>query len=1186
MSPQDAFTLHCLDCLVGSGLNHSKPTVQKHYVVPIREKAQEEGRGIGLMHTSERVRNLVLKGGFPVDILAGAFSPPEFKEFVAKEWSSGRPGRTTDSHGVKDTPRHATRWAVFAVLAAMLTLFICLLFVDFTQTARSPSRRAGHDEPAREPGQPGHPGAGLGVGESSDEAAHHQDDVVEDDLERQYGAEDEPEEYLTRRDDVEDEPEDYLARRDDVEDASDDHLARQMDAEDEPAHGTVDEDHGHTEDAEDYGGGQRDEDYYDAPPTGRAYRSLAVDHAGDTDVEPPSAPSGNDGDVQGREVNIVEPQGGEESPHDEEGVEVSTEPPPYAAPLSAEDRSDDGQPDDAVALPYHVGLDVNWPRADEPLQQQRARERWLERMQEELQSSLKAARRHQDLQRRNGVFAELGTIQGEQMVLPHYTVQDNLGPVLFPASTKQHQQQLDVSGTHFVPKKLMKLMVSLQGGGNKPWAFPQQVSQAPNQYLVVNNKGVVIPHSVNFPDIVKTANFPQLQPYRNPHSSSNKHLQDVANYLKSKGYVVGGRRPYAWSGAALKKAAKVTGVYGGQQMQQAVPQEAFPFPRPEPYVNDMAFMDSAESMERPGPDSHYNGHAYVADPFHPYKPSDPTEINHMASAMDSEVSASASSESVRHSGFVDEVGEPFAPAGRPALPGLPGLAVPPGRFARHRHPFLQPGGPQYTEATFKPLGPDTAASTTPAASDAAWRGAAGKSVPPLSVMLEIFPMGQAKANDGAATVMWNNLPVAALRPVVRRPPSVTAQQAVAQHVAAQHAAQHAVAHQAESSLRRPVALPFDPMSLAAASPVASSASSGANRFPVLMQGQLSAGNGQPFGVTLSGLQGLQSLAGMPMLDSKHKMVVHLNFYPKKSVSLPMRFRDSGTSDNIGQGASILQGGTFAQRRQSVPEDQAADPLGSVAVDLAPLLQSLPPDMQGHLMAILQTYQRAAPAKDTVRDAVRDGGRDGGRDGLRDARSDEYLDEDSDVDSSGESAEEYDDEALLGGRRPKTKDQRPVPRTAGGVDAEPSFNSVEDSGEVPSVPQHVADWLAASAPKKTAKAEQTPAAAKDSGSYFDVQEDADKDDSVEDTTQPAITDEEAAKANKRFMEEVEEALRDRMTLWRHWKQMQQQQKGSKWKRKKTPPRTQRDSLAYSDAVDDVVSLAEGASSAVPKNHRLN
>lgn len=72
--------------LVQSGLNHSKPTVTKYYVVPTLEKAQKEDAAINVVKTTERVRNMIKKGTFPVNIFDGTMSAEEFKIFVVENW--------------------------------------------------------------------------------------------------------------------------------------------------------------------------------------------------------------------------------------------------------------------------------------------------------------------------------------------------------------------------------------------------------------------------------------------------------------------------------------------------------------------------------------------------------------------------------------------------------------------------------------------------------------------------------------------------------------------------------------------------------------------------------------------------------------------------------------------------------------------------------------------------------------------------------------------------------------------------------------------------------------------------------------------------------------------------------------------------------------------------------------------
>ncbi|XP_026287066.2 uncharacterized protein LOC113212537 [Frankliniella occidentalis] len=1160
------------------------------------------------------------------------------------------------SRSAKGARRHATRWAVIAAMTAMLTLFVCLLLVDFTRSepvsrvavnatshtedeaglaagAEVPGRDQGHGQGGRQGREDTatvapnhryphhfshrhlllpprlHHGRSLKTHQTTGGAQPTLDERWEDRSEKPL----EDEQY---DDDEEDDDDDAYTeafshsavgrayRSLHLGDGAEDEevLDSAMPGHEEnvpPGHGggafdTSERDDNTPEDisgdstlslggeataADDVGDSATRDSAKPKPfqPPGEALlRSLATLTAGTShpDEQMKLHPSGDADELHEYPAAPAARKLVLERPLEAE--------PTAQAPTPAEDRSDEGHGELAVALPYQGSLDMRWPGAL-PDERDRDRERWAElvRMQQQGATARKSAHHRQDAQRKN-FFAELGTIQGEQFMLPHYPqVQDNLGPVLFPSSSKQ--QSDTAPAPHFVPKKLMKMM-----GGTRPWpAYQSHPSQ--NQYLVVNNKGVVIPHSVNFPDIVKTANYPQLQNYRNQQSSRN--IQDILNYLKG-----GKRRPSSWNAAALKKAAKVSGMYSTSPSSQLSDYDMLSYPRPEPYVKDL--VSSAEASDKP---DFYNGHAYIADPFHPYKPSDPTEINQMASTLDSDTSASMSSERMRHPVFVDEVGEPFAP--RP-----PPFAFP-GRYGRYRHPFLQAGAgaAQYTEATFKPLGGEVpvAASDTMgvvrAGSTDGTSVTSGKSVPPLSIMLEIFPMGEAKTKEGAATVMWNNFPVAALRPVIRRPPSSPTQglgaqgtQSIASSIGSSIGS---ALQQAEASLRRPqISLPVEG--------AASSHATTSTRFPVLMQGQLSAGQGQPaFGVTLSGVQGLQNLAGLPMMDSKHRMVVHLNFYPKKTVKMPMRFRELGGGDNIGAGASFIPGGTFSQRRQSAHGAvEEADPAGSIAVDVAPLLRSLPPDMQSHLAAILQTYERATA--------------------LGSARDDQ-----DDVSSVEESDEDYlDDNAGGSGESTLFSKRQQHSLSAGAVDAEPSpsggGSSSEEDARVAGSP--MAHWLlgrerpwpsqsAAEHSKKssTATLPAPPQAAvpKDrsqQGSYFDVQDDEmdlmDKSRPGEiDQSLEHVADDEVspAKATDRVLQDIETSLspQERLLLWRHWKEMQAlqrreqhqlqqlqqqlQQRDDQRKRKKQLQRTQR-----MDSTEDTSAEETSVERTVPKNHRLD
>jgi len=338
-------------------------------------------------------------------------------------------------------------------------------------------------------------------------------------------------------------------------------------------------------------------------------------------------------------------------------------------------------------------------------------------------------------------------------------------------------------------------------------------ADASNQFLVVNNRGVVIPNSVQFPEVVKSAAYPQLQTYRYPQNSRN--IQDILRYVTGSNRV----RQTQWP-TAVKKAAKVAGMYVSPSENFGA--STFVAARPE-----AAFLaaTTASTPGNPQGGKPLNGHAYISDPFHPYKPADPTEINHLAD----------------HS-------SPFADG---ELPYSYPKSTKHSHLRGHFGNKVQPT--PYTTAVFKPLGNQDQMATSTANVDSMYFPQQKRGVPPLSVMLEIYPMS---SDDTRATVPFRGT---ATSNVFRRPATMSLLQK-------------------EPSVRRPIALAVD-ASVASSQTVNVPLPAAPLQFQTQAQQQ-----GTPaFGMTLSGLP---PLPGMGPADSKHRMVVHLNFYPKKT-TVPM-----------------------------------------------------------------------------------------------------------------------------------------------------------------------------------------------------------------------------------------------------------------------------------------------------------
>lgn len=247
---------------------------------------------------------------------------------------------------------------------------------------------------------------------------------------------------------------------------------------------------------------------------------------------------------------------------------------------------------------------------------------------------------------------------------------------------------------------------------------------------------------------------------------------------------------------------------------------------------------------------------------------------------------------------------------------------------------------------------------------------------------------------------------------------------------------------------------------------------------------------------------------------------------------------------------------------------------SVAVDVAPLLQSLPADVQRHLTAILQTYQRPGNARHAARDD-----------------SDE-------ADGGDEADEDYVDDPSSG----REDDKKAVTRPP--VDAEPSYDG--SSEDVSSESSPASNWVVGRdrpwptlspaeqrRPQRKRPASLGAAAADRSTSYFDVQNEDYEDSLSGDSVQLGGSSEEASseiRADNKPFHDVQTTLspQDRLALWRYWKDIQQGQEEVLRKRKrrkkskqKKVGRSQREDAFFPRESFGV----EVNGQSVPKNHRI-
>ena len=224
--------------------------------------------------------------------------------------------------------------------------------------------------------------------------------------------------------------------------------------------------------------------------------------------------------------------------------------------------------------------------------------------------------------------------------------------------------------------------------------------------------------------------YPQLSTYRYPNEAKN--IQDIIKYLtteESNNPSSSNNKQATFSFVAPTengRRIKFAGVYKTALKKHS----GEDYSRPEESVEDTVISSERNKM----PDSSFNGHAYIADPFHDFKPSDPSEINLLAnsdfrfSPFDSRVRFVPNRPQGTRLGVIEiNPNDKFFPR-PPIYFGKPSTTAPP------HEPVYQSYPGTYTTAIYRPLGKEPV-TTTPHSSTKT-----PKSVKPFSVMLDIYPM--------------------------------------------------------------------------------------------------------------------------------------------------------------------------------------------------------------------------------------------------------------------------------------------------------------------------------------------------------------------------------------------------------------------------------------------------------------
>ena len=243
-----------------------------------------------------------------------------------------------------------------------------------------------------------------------------------------------------------------------------------------------------------------------------------------------------------------------------------------------------------------------------------------------------------------------------------------------------------------------------------------------NRIKIIKND--VIPHY----SFTSPSKYPQLSAYRYPNEAKN--IQDIIKYLsaggstKSPSFSYQDTIPFQTSNTNRK--IKFAGVYKTAEKEDV----GETYRKPDETMNEYMIAGQENKMSDV---SSLNGHAYNADPFHEFKPSDPSEINLLAnsdfrfSPIDNRIRITSGIMNGNRWSYSDSnPNDKYFP--RPPINfGKPSPAI---QYNQETVPQAYPG--TYTMATFKPFGKETQAQPS--------NTKKSKKTKPFSVMLDIYPM--------------------------------------------------------------------------------------------------------------------------------------------------------------------------------------------------------------------------------------------------------------------------------------------------------------------------------------------------------------------------------------------------------------------------------------------------------------
>jgi hypothetical protein len=226
------------------------------------------------------------------------------------------------------------------------------------------------------------------------------------------------------------------------------------------------------------------------------------------------------------------------------------------------------------------------------------------------------------------------------------------------------------------------------------------------------------------------ATYPQLSSYRYPHGAKN--IQDIIKYLTADDSnapspsnknqeTVAFQTPTGY-----RRGIKFAGVYRTDGKKDSVED----YGNLEGSTEDTKVSNHQNKMS----DSSLNGHAYIADPFHAFKPADPSEINLLANSdfrfapFDNRIRFVTNRPHGTRWGVLEiNPNDKYFP--RPPLnfdkPSTTPTSV---------EPAVQTYPGTYTSVIYRPLGKDPATAASPPATKPS------KPVKPFSLMLDIYPM--------------------------------------------------------------------------------------------------------------------------------------------------------------------------------------------------------------------------------------------------------------------------------------------------------------------------------------------------------------------------------------------------------------------------------------------------------------